>query len=607
MPAAIKPLTLFFIDRVAHYHPADGKFRVWFEEEYERVRADGRFMALDMPDVAPVHDGYFATSAKGEPKDIRGADTQDAESAFKRIMQNKERLLSFDEPLRFIFSHSALVEGWDNPNVFTICNLQEARTEMRKRQQIGRGLRLPVMENGERCHVDDINLLTVIAHEEFSKFAADLQAEIEEETGVSFANRIVDLKRDRITIRLKEHVLTDPIFQGLWNHISRRTTYRLHFETREVVAEAVRRINALEPLDAIKFQISSSEVEIGEEGVGAGHIHDRGAVAVEGERRLPDFVGELSRRVPLSRATVVRILKEIDNLDQVKVNPSVFIDRVAAAMNEALYNQVADGIVYTPEDDIWGASVFEKLHLDETVVRPELVVPVTRSVTDKVICDSQVEVRFATFLEGRGDVPLFLKLPGWFVVPTPLGGYNPDWAFVRSDEDGHYLYLVRETKGADQIDDLQWETEGWKIKFGAAHFEALGVDYAFRERPREADRSLRVAPSVGFHAAINASRPPLHSRAQSLDSATSAEDDRIRERTGRAVARQLQGNRGYETDCRDRIARRRIHGRPGSRPALNGGRAGRHGTWRAGCRVAQPCSGYRSSTPSRGFAYGPYD
>jgi type III restriction enzyme len=482
VPAAIKPLTLFFIDRVANYHPADGKFRVWFEEEYARVRADSRFMALDMPDVADAHDGYFATTAKGEPKDIRDGGTKDAESAFERIMQNKERLLSFEEPLRFIFSHSALVEGWDNPNVFTICNLQEARTEMRKRQQIGRGLRLPVMDNGERCRIDDINLLTVIAHEEFSKFAEDLQSEIEEETGASFGGRVVDLTKDRIKVQLKEEVLADPIFLGLWDTISRRTTYRMEIATDDVVTEAVQRIDALEPLEAIKFRISRSEVEIGDEGV-SGDTHDRGAEEVEGERRLPDVVGELTRRVPLSRATVVRILRAIANLDQVKVNPSLFIDKVAGAMNEALYDQVADGIVYTPDEDGWKASVFETLHIEETVVKSELVVDVTKSVTDKVVCDSQVEVRFARFLDAREDVPLFLKLPQWFVVSTPLGNYNPDWAIVRTEDDGHYLYLVRETKGTDTIGDLQWETEGWKIKFGAAHFKALGISYAFGHDP----------------------------------------------------------------------------------------------------------------------------
>jgi type III restriction enzyme len=485
--AAIKPLTLFFIDRVANYHPADGRFRIWFEEEYEAIKADGRFRSLhdDMPRVSVVHDGYFATSAKGVPKDIAfGRDTKDAESAFERIMQNKEQLLSFDEPLRFIFSHSALVEGWDNPNVFTICNLQEGDSEMRKRQLIGRGLRLPVMENGERCHVDDINLLTVIAHEDFSKFAADLQTEIEEETGVSFAGRVVDLNKDKIKLRLKEQVLDDPMFRDLWNRISRKTTYQLQFETDDVVAEAVRRINTLEPLEPIKFRVAQAEVDLTAAGVGAGAGRDRRAVLVDGERRLPDVVGELSRRVPLSRVTIVRILETIDNVDQVKVNPSVFVDKVAAAMNEALYEHVAEGIVYSPVgEERWAASLFKDAHQEETVAKPDFVVSVTKSVTDKVVCDSQVEVRFAEFLEERDDVPLFLKLPGWFLVPTPLGNYNPDWAMVRNEHEGDYLYLVRETKGTDQIGNLQWETEGWKIKFGGAHFEALNVDYDFGSEP----------------------------------------------------------------------------------------------------------------------------
>jgi type III restriction enzyme len=485
IPAAIKPLTLFFIDRVANYHPAEGKFRLWFEEEYARAKADGRFLSLEMPDVADVHDGYFATTQKGVPSDRVQPDGPGAASAFERIMRNKEQLLSFEEPLRFIFSHSALAEGWDNPNVFTICNLQVVNSEMRKRQQIGRGLRLPVMENGERCRVDDINLLTVIAHEEFSEFAEDLQTEIEEETGVRFTGRLVDLNRDRTKIRLKEEVLEDPLFLELWEKISKRATYRVQFETDAVVAEAVKRIDAMEPLEPIKFRISSAEVEIDEEGVGGVHALDRGAIEVDGSRHLPDLVGELSRRVPLSRATVVRILQEISNLDQVEINPSVFADRAAAAMNEALYEQVTDGIVYEPDGEDWSASLFKTFHSDETVVKPEFVVSVTKSVTDKVICDSNVEVDFAKFLEARDDVPLFLKLPGWFVISTPLGNYNPDWAFVRSEDDGEYLYLVRETKGTDTIEDLQWETEGWKIKFGEAHFRALGVDYDFGDDPEK--------------------------------------------------------------------------------------------------------------------------
>jgi len=240
----------------------------------------------------------------------------------------------------------------------------------------------------------------------------------------------------------------------------------------------------LEPLEPIKFRVAQAEVGLTAAGVGAGAGRDRRAVVVDGDRRLPDVVGELSRRVPLSRATIVRILKTIDNLDQVKVNPSVFVDKAAAAMNEALYDQVAEGIVYSPVgEERWAADLFKDAHQDDTVAKSNFVVPVTKSVTDKVVCDSQVEVRFAQFLEERDDVPLFLKLPGWFLVPTPLGNYNPDWAIVRNEDDGDYLYLVRETKGTDQIGNLQWETEGWKIKFGEAHFGALGVDYAFGSDP----------------------------------------------------------------------------------------------------------------------------
>lgn len=489
--AAMKPLTLFFIDRVANYHPVESKFRQWFEQEYEFIRSDARFRSLKMPNVSLVHDGYFATSPKGVPKDSTvdkngvTRDTKETAAAFERIMQNKEKLLSFEEPLRFIFSHSALVEGWDNPNVFTVCNLQEGKSQMRKRQQIGRGLRLPVMDNGERCRVDDVNVLTVIAHEDFATFAGGLQEEIEDETGVSFSGRISNLKKDRVKLKLKEQVLDDPIFRQLWSKISRRTTYQLTFETDAVVAEAVKRINAMDKLEPIKFRILKTSVDIKQAGVLGADTRDRGAVEVEGARKLPDVVGELTRRVPLTRATIVRVLKEIDNLDQVKVNPSVFIDQVESAMNDALYDEVAKGIIYTPTgDEQWSAELFKSAHQDETIAKPEFVVPVSKSVTDRVVCDSNVEVEFAKYLEQQEDVPLFLKLPHWFKIDTPLGKYNPDWAFARKESEGHYLYLVRETKGTDVIEDLQWESEGWKIKFGRAHFSALKIDYVFGNDPK---------------------------------------------------------------------------------------------------------------------------
>ena len=164
------------------------------------------------------------------------------------------------------------------------------------------------------------------------------------------------------------------------------------------------------------------------------------------------------------------------------VNPAVFIDQVAEAIRRAVYSQATDGIVYRRTGDVWAAELVKERHQDETVA--PRVVAVKTSITDHIVCDSQVEQDFAEYLDALDDVPLFVKLPEWFKVLTPLGGYNPDWAFVRDEAGNSRVYLVRETKGTDDIEKLQWESEGWKIKFGRAHFRAIGVDYAFGDNPK---------------------------------------------------------------------------------------------------------------------------
>lgn len=195
----IKVLTLFFIDRVEHYRYYDkdgkahkGKYAHMFEEEYEylinlpkyrTLFKDNKYM-LEM-DSTKVHDGYFSVDNKGKIKNTRGNTLADYDT-YSLIMKDKEKLLSFSTPLRFIFSHSTLKEGWDNPNVFGVCTLVEARDTMTKRQKIGRGLRLCVNQNGERVEDPDINILTVMANESFADFASGLQKEIEDETGVKF-------------------------------------------------------------------------------------------------------------------------------------------------------------------------------------------------------------------------------------------------------------------------------------------------------------------------------------------------------------------------------------------------------------------------------------
>ena len=200
----IKCLSLFFIDEVAKYRQYDengdevlGEYGKMFEQEYINV-LNNYATLLDTPyqrylksicsEVSEVHKGYFSIDKKGHAIDSklkRGSEFSDDISAYDLILKNKERLLSFDEPTRFVFSHSALREGWDNPNVFQICTLKHSDSNTAKRQEVGRGLRLCVNQSGNRMdlqtlgkNVHDINSLTVVASESYKTFVGDLQSDI---------------------------------------------------------------------------------------------------------------------------------------------------------------------------------------------------------------------------------------------------------------------------------------------------------------------------------------------------------------------------------------------------------------------------------------------
>jgi len=222
----IKVLSLFFIDRVANYRQydkggkrVDGKYAVMFEEEYAKAikkpKYDVLFEGIERDTAAHgVHDGYFAIDKKkvaGQSvemfKESRGEGTKAAdESAYNTIMKDKEWLLSFECPLKFIFSHSALREGWDNPNVFQICTLNETASTIKKRQEIGRGMRIAVNQDGERVRGFEVNRLTVMANESYEDFAQKLQKEIEQDEGIRFgviekhlfANVVIDATKPEI-------------------------------------------------------------------------------------------------------------------------------------------------------------------------------------------------------------------------------------------------------------------------------------------------------------------------------------------------------------------------------------------------------------------------
>jgi len=200
----IKVLSLFFIDRVANYreydddlNPQNGKYAQMFEEEYQKAIQIPKYSTLFQDvdtDTLPekVHDGYFSIDSRGRGSNKKefftdtSGETKADSDAYSLIMKDKERLLSFESKLKFIFSHSTLKEGWDNPNVFQICTLNETKSTIKKRQEIGRGLRIAVNQNGQRVHGFDVNTLTVMANESYEDYAKALQKEIEQEEGIRF-------------------------------------------------------------------------------------------------------------------------------------------------------------------------------------------------------------------------------------------------------------------------------------------------------------------------------------------------------------------------------------------------------------------------------------
>ena len=232
----VKVLSLFFIDSVKYYRKYDedgnevkGKYALMFEEEYRKLAKhpdyQNLFYQVDLDiDACEVHNGYFSIDKKGgwtETAENNQNNRDNAERAYNLIMKEKEKLLSFESKLKFIFSHSALREGWDNPNVFQICALRDMGTERERRQTIGRGLRLCVNQQGQRLHGFDINTLTVIATESYEQFAENLQKEIEKDTGIRFG--IVEKHQFATITTMDETGVLQPLgvekSEQLWNFL----------------------------------------------------------------------------------------------------------------------------------------------------------------------------------------------------------------------------------------------------------------------------------------------------------------------------------------------------------------------------------------------------
>lgn len=282
-PQGIKVLSLFFLDKVANYRVYDaegnrqnGKYAQIFEEEYNRLIRKPKYHSLfnELKDrsleVSKIHDGYFSIDKRGKASDKKdkfeyfvdtSGKTAKDDDAFNLIMSKKEELLSFDTPLRFIFSHSALREGWDNPNVFQICTLNETTKEVKKRQEIGRGLRLCVNQDGERVKGFEVNTLTVMANESYEAFAKALQNEIEEDTGITFGLLYKhSFARIEVDASLDEPVYLDEKKSNeLYNYFVEKG-----YVKEEIVNKKTKEI-AAKVQDKLKIDLKENRVDIPEE------------------------------------------------------------------------------------------------------------------------------------------------------------------------------------------------------------------------------------------------------------------------------------------------------------------------------------------------------
>ena len=560
----IKVLSLFFIDRVSNYRVyyedgtvGLGKIGKWFEEALTSFLQQELFKGILNFPVEKLHNGYFSQDKKGKPKDTSGQ-TKDDDDTYHLIMSDKERLLSLDEPLRFIFSHSALREGWDNPNVFQICTLNESQSIYRKRQEIGRGLRLPVNQEGERVHDETINRLTVIANESYEDFARKLQIEYEEDYGLTFGqvpreafsklihevdgeertlgqeasttlwdhfllkgylgddgkvkdmfdpknlhfkldipheyeavrsqvvdklnqyvfkNRVVNV-RDRKTIKPNKQVLLDPNFQALWDHIKQRTRYRVSFSTEELVTKATERMIQAPAVVPIRIETHRALLDYSSAGIEISQHLGQDSSEATPPITLPDILAYLQNETDLTRHTLAQIIRRSGRANDFKVNPQMFVTMAAAAIQKSLSEFMLNGIKYEKIAGLyWEMHRLEQDAEDGILrylnnlyeVKNKSKVPY-----DFVEFDSEVERQFANALDDDESVRLFVKLPKWFRVDTPIGTYNPDWAILT--EQDQRIYLVCETKNTIDRDELR-DSERRKIECGEKHFKTIGVNF----------------------------------------------------------------------------------------------------------------------------------
>lgn len=584
----IKVLTLFFIDEVAKYRDYSasdekGEYARVFEEEYQLYLNE----VLDLDEtpyikhlkgiaVEKTHSGYFSIDKKTkklvDPVMGKKASEADDVDAYDLILKDKERLLSLSEPVRFIFSHSALREGWDNPNVFVICALKHSDNTISRRQEVGRGLRLSVNQHGDRIDhpsiVHDVNVLTVVASESYKDFVAALQRDIseslsarprvadkayftgkvlnttdgpvtvsdEQATDIEFyliQNGYVDKKRnitekyhqakkegtlEALPDELLPHAeqvfqLIDSVFseaqimqpedgrkakklepnanfekqefKELWARINRKAAYSVQFDSGELVAKAIKALDEHLRVTPLQYTIQRGEqsAQVTYDGMKNGDAFVLKATETEQNTHSIhsavkyDLIGKLAEGTQLTRRTVADILRGINVavFAQFKTNPENFIAEAVRLINEQKATVIIEHLAYDPVADQFDLDIFTagQTKQDFSKAGEKL----QRHIYDYVLTDSNIEREFVKELDTCTDVVVYAKLPRGFLIPTPVGDYNPDWAISFKQGSVKHVYFVAETKGSMSSMVLN-EIEKTKIRCARKFFDEINKKYA---------------------------------------------------------------------------------------------------------------------------------
>ena len=506
-PHGIKNLSLIFIDKVANYmSPENPVIKKIFEQQYKAVYAE--FHNGQVPSdeqVQAVQGFYFAKTSTGEFTDNEKTNKSNKE-IYDEILHNKQKLLSFGSTIEFVFSHSALGVGWDNPNVFGIATLNESYSENKKRQEIGRGLRICVNQQGERVYdaegtPDDeiINQLTVVPNETYETFARSYQNENEKAFGKSGAG--AKLKhthkgkhQNRVTFKLNKNEGIQSVFRRFWNTIAKKTTYRVSFDEDAIIRRSIEELNTISIADYIA-EVSMYHVRDIED------LSQREYIGSDDPRHLQasfsphDLIEDLSEKTGLCYNSVMRIVSEINTKKEYLKNPPVFLENAAFKIRQIQLDELTRCITYTPTGETYDFDFadFTKDACDNYVSTPN------HGIWDKTLYDSKYEHDFA--LEADNDtkhpeIVCFLKFPSWYRIPMPqpIGNYyEPDFGVVlkrkslKENQRTKEYYFVIEIKGTNDLSDQRALTphEVARIKCAVEHFRSLGIEAVYKAPIRE--------------------------------------------------------------------------------------------------------------------------